>query len=316
MLRQKPKMLASAAAAALLTACGGGGGGGDVRFSPPPPATPTPTPTPATGPVEIFPSIDVTTVFATVGIEASRPGPDQSLATEGFAVSYDATTGAYIMDLPSTPAAPFYVNGNNTPNDTWWNGHLVDESVSPYGEGALSFVNVLKPDNPQLKLTYTTLAGFDLSGMSPEPFGWLAFGMATAAGSIPVTGSSSYGALVRGSSVDGSGWIEGSANLHFDFGSGQLSGHFDPIYYHTGGMGEAYPLGRYDFADTIYSSGATSFSGQLANSNFNTPGSFYGLFTGPNAEELMARWSAPFRDPIANANSQMFGVWVGSRGAQ
>ena len=114
--------------------------------------------------------------------------------------------------------------------------------------------------------------------------------------------------------MDAWGLIEGTANLQFDFAASKLSGHLDPVYFDLGGMGEAgIPLGRYDFVNTIYASGSTSFSGQLSNSSFTQSGSFNGQFTGPIAQELMATWSAPFHDSIRNLDSQMFGVLVGKR---
>jgi hypothetical protein len=63
--------------------------------------------------------------------------------------------------------------------------------------------------------------------------------------------------------------------------------------------------------NTVYGSGSTTFSGQLANAGFAQNGTFDGQFTGPIAQELMARWSAPFIDPATSQQSTMFGVWVG-----
>jgi len=42
-------------------------------------------------------------------------------------------------------------------------------------------------------------------------------------------------------------------------------------------------------------------------------GAFNGQFTGPAAQELMARWTAPTLDPNSNTTQQMFGVWVGKK---
>ena len=92
--------------------------------------------------------------------------------------------------------------------------------------------------------------------------------------------------------------------LDFNFGAGTLSGHLDPIL--DGGS-----LGRYDFLNTVYGSGSTIFSGQLSKAGIAQFGTFDGQFTGPNAEELMARWSAPYIDPVTSQQSTMFGVWVG-----
>jgi hypothetical protein len=42
-------------------------------------------------------------------------------------------------------------------------------------------------------------------------------------------------------------------------------------------------------------------------------GAFGGQFTGPGAEELMARFTAPFINPYTGKQSDMFGVWVGAQ---
>ena len=76
-------------------------------------------------------------------------------------------------------------------------------------------------------------------------------------------------------------------------------------------MGEGVELGRYDFLNTVYGSGSTTFSGQLSKLGIAQFGAFDGQFTGPNAQELMARWSAPYIDPVTSQVSTMFGVWVG-----
>ena len=297
------KMLLLATAACCLAACGGGSGGGGIASTPPPPP---PSPPPATtSAVKIFPNINVSTDFAAIGLEASNRSP-ATLTNSGFSVRYDASTGSYVMDFPSTSPGSFRQYDGNTPNATWWSGLLQDSS------GVwLSSVNVLKPSNPQLELTYTSLAGYDTSGMSPEPFGWVAFGSATPSAGVPLIGSATYNAYVAGSSLDQDYYIRGSATLQFNFGAGTLAGHFDPLIYDLGGG--ALSLGRYDFANTVYGAGSTSFSGSLSSSTVTGLGSFEGVFTGPAAQELMARWQAPYVIPYTQTQSTMFGVWVGKR---
>ncbi|MEO7364956.1 MAG: hypothetical protein ABIW03_01395 [Sphingomicrobium sp.] len=217
---------------------------------------------------------------------------------------YDAAAGLYVMDFPSTAAGGFYQYNGNSPNADWWNGDL-ESSPGTW----LAAANVAKPTGPKLKLTYTTIAGYDTSGMSPEPFGWVAFGTATPAGAVPVTGSATYGAIVRGSSIDNNYYITGTATMQFDFGAGTLAGHLDPMLNDLGGG--SLGLGRYDFLSTVFGVGSTSFSGQLQNPSVTGNGTFDGIFTGPGAQELMARWQAPYVNPVTHQTSTMFGVWVG-----
>ena len=107
------------------------------------------------------------------------------------------------------------------------------------------------------------------------------------------------------------GWIEGTAGLQFNFGAGSLSGSMTVDYYSNGGMGEGYSLGQYGFVNTVYSTGSTTFSGQLSDPFGTGLGSFNGMFTGPGAQELMSSWSAPYT--LDGQTSTMFGVWVGKK---
>jgi hypothetical protein len=238
-----------------------------------------------------------------VGIEANPYSEDGSLNSAGFSVRYDADTGEYLMNVPAAAGGAFYSDSNG---EQYWSGTL--QNASDYVG-----ISVLKPGNPEQQFTYSSLAQYYTDGAWPGNYGWFAFGTATQPGAVPVTGSATYSALVRGSSLDGNGGIQGTATLNFNFGAGQLSGHFDPQYVSYGGIGDRIALGRYDFVNTVYAVGDTSFSGQLTNSAFGQNGSFTGRFTGPNAEELISSWSAPFHSPDTGQDSAMFGVWVGSR---
>jgi hypothetical protein len=42
-------------------------------------------------------------------------------------------------------------------------------------------------------------------------------------------------------------------------------------------------------------------------------GSFNGLFTGPAAQELMARWRAPYLRPGTQSQSEIAGVLIGRK---
>jgi hypothetical protein len=228
-----------------------------------------------------------------------------NLASSGFSVSYDAARNRYLMDFPSIPSGYFYAYSANTPHDHYWSGALASLEQT----GAHEDVYVLKPANPTIQLSYTTLLAYNEYRDYGIPFGFVAFGTATAQGAMPVSGSATYSAFVRGGTVDKGGSISGTAELQFNFGAGTLSGSMSADY--TGYDWDTVSLGRYDFVNTVYSSGSTTFSGQLSNSALPGFGSFSGLFTGPAGQELMSSWSAPY---ILNGQtSQMFGVWVGKR---
>lgn len=294
-----------AGAALGLAACGGGGGG--VAFIPPPPVSPPSTcgTPPCFSQVAILPGVKSSTQLAIIGAQAAEGGWGLEFRTDGFAAAYDAASGDYTITIPSGLSGKFANNDDNTPNATWWNGALLDSSGH-----AIIKATVLKPANPQLQLSYTSAIEY---GTEPQgqPLGVAAFGLATPTSAMPVTGTATYSALLDGTTFDGGGYIRGTASLQFDFGAGTLAGHLDPTYSDFGGMGEAYALGRYDFTNTVYASGSTAFSGELANPQFAANGSFTGQFTGPNAEELMARWGAGYINPITKQVGSMFGVMVG-----
>jgi hypothetical protein len=247
--------------------------------------------------------------LAAIGSEAKGDGSSETTGT-GFSVGYDALLERYLITVPSMPSGYFFRRSATDVDPSWWVGTLASlDRTNEHGH-----VNVLKPSNPSFRLTYTTLADYNLSD-SPEPFGFFAFGTATQVGAIPVAGSATYDAILRGASTQRYGQIGGTAVLEFDFAVGKLSGHLDPVIHDPTGLGfNDTALGRYDFTNTVYSAGGTTFSGQLSNPTVSSAGSFNGLLTGPAAEELMGRWIAPYQFPgTPSQNGTIFGVLVGKR---
>lgn len=287
-------------AACFLAACGGGGGGGSGIVSTPPPPPPPPVPT---FPI-IFPAITQTTDFALLGYEV----PDGFAATptltgDGFAVRYDAAEGAYIMDVPSASPGKFQSNLEDADS---WSGGITGTSVN---------MDVAKPTainrDPDFEFTsFATYYQYDFH--IPNFYGAMAFGSATPSAAIPTTGSAVYDAIVAGFTLDSGMPIGGTASLQFDFGTGTLGGAFNPIFNPNGGSTAA-SLGTYTFVNTVFGAGSTTFSGSLQRSGITELGTFNGLFTGPAAQELMARWKAPYINPTSKAQSEIFGVWIGRK---
>ena len=291
-----------ATAFAGLTACGGGGGGANVALVPP--TLPTPSPPVMGASVTIFPSVTTSTDFAVLGYELSDDG---SLAKDGFAVRYDATSQSYIFDLPSHAPGEF----RSTSSDpTYWSGGLPTNSI------LWPPMNVLKPTatNPLIQLSYTSFAYYLQAGpMEDVPDGVVAFGVPTAASAIPTNGSATMNAIVSGIISDNRGTVGGTATFNFNFGAGTLSGQFDPVvfpYY----ANTSSAAGTYTFNNTIFGVGRPTFSGAMTHSNPQLNGAFNGTFTGPAAQELMARWTATYFIPgVTPAPEQIFGVMVGKK---
>ena len=278
---------------------------------PPPPVNPPPPPPPppsAQSPA-IFPGITTNTDFATLGLTSS-------LVRDGFSVKFDVASNAYVIGLPSHTPGAFVAN--STTDDRFWFGYI-------QGSTRGDTFSVFKPSasNPDIQLAYTSYG--IASGYYSGLLDFVAFGSPTPASGVPLTGSATYDANVSGeadsSGVDaGEKTISGTAALQFDFGAGKLTGHFDPILNaRVGNLSSTTNLGTYAFVNTVFGAGKANFSGQLSVSGSSTLGNFDGQFTGPTAQELMARWTAPYLIPsnlTANGSqswSQMFGVWVGKK---
>lgn len=305
------RLLVSGAACALA-ACGGGGGSG-VSFTPPPPTTKTcpdgsviptsqPCPTPPPPTAAIFPNVTTDTNFAVLGLEATAPNTAASdLNENGFSVRYDAATQNYLIDLPSHGEATLQIDSQDA---TYWHGR----AFTGFYEG--TWVDVFKPTstNPEIQLAYTSFGA--TSSYDTSDFGFFAFGIPTPSSGVPVTGSASYNALIVGRPLDIDGIIGGDATLQFNFGAGTLSGVFDPVLQFNGVETD---LGSYNFVNTVFGVGSATFSGGLAHSGTNSRGAFNGRFTGPAAEELMGRWTAPYRNPTTQQWNEMFGIMVGKK---
>lgn len=291
-------LLLACAACSLVACGGGGGGGGGVPSFPAPPPPPPPTFTR----VDIFPAVTTSTEFAALGYEASG----SAAIGDGFSVRYDAAGDTYIFDLPAHDPAAFSLSSSNA---TFWSGGLIAGSI------LWPPMSVLKPSptNPEIQLSYTSFAAYMGAGpMDDLPHGLVAFGLATPSSGIPTTGSATFDAFVAGQTLDRFSFVGGTATLQFDFGAGTLAGRFDPVLYpfYSGGQ---HSLGQYAFVNTVYGVGSTTFSGEFSHSNPLLTGAFNGLFTGPNAQELMARWTAEFVDPANQQVGEIFGVWVAKK---
>jgi len=262
-----------------------------VQPPPPPPASPA-----------IFPTVTTNTDFAVLGLEAGDTDISASaLARNGFSVRYDAATQGYLVDLPSRDEFRFVSTSQDA---SFWYGF----AATGYYQGTL--VDVAKPSatNPDIQLSYTSYG--ITTGYYTSDFGFFAFGSATPAAGVPITGTASYDALIRGRALDNFGRIDGDATFQFNFQTGTLAGHFDPVYELNGVVTD---LGTYNFVSTVFGVGSPTFSGRLSLTGAPALGDFDGRFTGPAAQELMARWTAPYLNPSTQQWKEMFGVMVGKK---
>ena len=80
-------------------------------------------------------------------------------------------------------------------------------------------------------------------------------------------------------------------------------------------------FGRYDFTQTNYAKGGTTFAGAFVVPGLPdaTPQSFFeGAFTGPGGAEVLARWQAPFVvsgdwSIPDGTKGVLSGIWIGKK---
>ena len=295
-----------AGAALSLAACGGGGGD-HVNSTPAPAPTPPPPPPPPPPPTGPLPP-------AHIGLVSSAPFSVQAVSGASFAnvqFRYDAANDVYLISLPGFQ--PGYLDniGYNGSAGQVATGSTSQVSELSFGLPQAVFVTMPVPGSTFSPFTYTSFGLWAEPGKN-EATGYFAYGIPTLAGDVPVTGSASYDAVIHGSTSAIPGYeIGGSVDLQFNFGAGTLSGSMHPQII-DGFDGVFVDFGRYDFSQTVYSVGSTTFSG-----SFIVPGlpgadsSFEGNFTGPGAAELMARFQTPF--VLTGQQGTMSGIWIGKK---
>lgn len=313
--RKSLKLFLAAGPMALLAACGGGGGG--VSSTPPPPVagppapTPSPPPTPPP-PAAVLPPANIALVsdqpFKTFSLSHTMAaGPMSYVETvpptrsEALAFRYNSAERVYEIALPG------FVPGRL--QTEFLNGTIGQTATSTFNRVTLgagptlqaASVSLPVPGSSFSPFTYTSLANWEGGGVT----GIFAYGIATAPGDVPLSGSAGYSANVVGT-TDFDAYVGGFAKLQFDFAAGTLSGFMQPMI--SDGWDLSINPGRYDFTQTIFAAGSTDFSGSFIVPGLpNAVSYFEGSFTGSQAAELMARWQAPY------AHGSMFGVWVGKK---
>ena len=317
--------------ACALAACGassGSGGSPPVISNPPPPPPPPPAPPPdPEGPIGLVSNEP----FAVLGISTSYAGADTSNAQfsphEKAEVSlrYRGSDGAYVISIPGynpgTLATRGY-EGSWSNSSAWLSVYGTLNELLDGESGRQDAVVSLRwpsgPLNPSNDLQYTSWGSWGddptLNGKAAAgTIGTFAYGIPTPQAEIPTTGSATYQAEIIGETDQAypdslyRDYIAGTAELRFDFAAGLLSGEMNPLICPW----ECTSLGTYTFAETVYATGSTTFSGKFSKDGEVIPSWFEGSFNGPNAAELMARWSAKY--DYDGGSFTMGGIWVGKQ---
>ena len=281
--RLSPILLATVFA---LAGCGGGGGE-FVNSAPPPPITPTPTPS------TIIPAAVTSQQFAAVGSSHLDGNQAPQLgAADQLQVRYVQASNSYEVQLPHSQAwAGISLLANSGPGPVNYAG---DTAYVWLRDGGLQYSRLVEWADKG-----STIAGHE------------AIGVATPASGVPVTGTASYSGQLLGQTTenhsDGTDLpVDGSILLSFNFGLGSLSGSIAP------NLHQLFTLGSISFRDTVYSTRSTTFSGKF-DTNLAGTNSFSGLFTGPNAQELIGNFAFPYKSPIDGLTYQADGAFVGAK---
>ncbi|HET6535546.1 MAG TPA: transferrin-binding protein-like solute binding protein [Sphingomicrobium sp.] len=227
-------------------------------------------------------------------------------------IRYDSTSGVYEIQVAGADWQSL------RPSSTY---HSVPEhyfSFGPTGDDQNFFQVIATADDPAPNdYKYSSLVVWGKgAGAYWDELNFTAFGVATSAASMPITGSATYNGQILGDTdifehdyligTDVAARIHGSLLMNFNFGAGTLSGSMNPILETFSGSTN---LGTLSFVDTVYSTGSRAFSGRF-DTTASGPNSFDGRFTGPAAEELIGRWAFPFIYSGDGAAHSAKGAWI------
>lgn len=311
---------AVAALAGLVVGCGGGSGSGTAAPvavaaataqapapspSPTPTPTPSPTPTPAAfvGPAALTQVRDFAVLGYSVTGTTARDGSGPLIQQPGgVAFRYVVSQSRHEIQIPGRDwgvlGAPFVA------------GRAFSTQRVTVGTGPAAFVydlNLFVPGdrNPDLPLVYTSYGSWAASALrasDPERidqnFGTFAYGVSTPNGAVPRTGTAQYRGLV----FDPYDTL-GDLTITFDFATRQVTGSIKPFF--NDGIGGISSPGAFPFSGSIQAD-ATAFQIGFPIGSTGRTGLLEIQLTGPNAEELMLRWSATIVVPHLSLSPQPY----------
>ena len=312
-----------AALTIMISGCGGSGSGGVASVPPPPPtlsSTPTPPPAPPPPtpppfqpvPAKIFSEPLYNTDLAVAGkgwqhdYVPNTGGALNLRDADGLSITYEQSTNSYRITLPVAGSGTIMRTGEYTTYPFSYPTGLPGFAADPSSKNPTSYccntLSIAAADQPQSRYTYVSFIDFYApapagSNLDTIAYGTFAVGLPSKPGEIPVTGTATYSGNLFGHFAGDAGgtWLEGRARFDFDFGRGSLSGGL------TVGMrcmmGCTYDEVSYQFAQTSFARGSTTFSGQLTTPGAPSAGTFSGLFAGAGAVELMSQFRTPFFNP-------------------
>jgi hypothetical protein len=180
------------------------------------------------------------------------------------------------------------------------------------GHAALSLVRRPNGDYLTHSALGSWLGPFSSGQRFPYPVAAFAYGVATAANQVPRNGAGTYEGRIEGSAAlssaneDVLSYYAGTARLNVDFAGRTVSGTID-----IDGENANSPRRTYTLTQTVFAGDGSGFQGRLMRDGGQVDGIIDGKFTGPAAEEIIVRWSAPVN--IRERSGLVFGVWAAPR---
>lgn len=293
---------------ALLAGCGGNAPGAAsapvlVATAPVPTPSPSPTASPATGPTPLPGSAALTQTGDFSVLSYAVTGPTSLAGAGQLSTRLDGVAFRYTAALRHELVVPGKAMGVLGP-PSLVTPELSGQTVT-VGEGpsASTFgLNLFIPGsrNPTLAMQYTGYGSWYASAVSAsdpnridQNWGAFAYGIPTSAAAMASSGSALYTGLLFDDYN-----VPGKVSIRIDFGTGVVSGTIEPAF--TAGLGCCTTIGAFPFQGLLRrdsSAIAISFAASAAGQN----GTLDLQLTGPNAEELMLRWSAVVVVPTQSA---------------
>lgn len=318
---------------ATIAACGGGGG--TELASAPPPVTPTPTPAPTPTPTPPAFEPVPATVFAeplynqnltVVGkgwqhdYTTNTAGSSNLRDAENLTIAYDPATRSYQVSAPVAGSGTIMQTGAVANYESY--AGIPAFPADPSNKGPTAYccntLSLTTADQPQSRYRYASFVGLYATQPASSDLDSIAYGIfalvqPTKPGDVPTTGSARYSGDVVGHFAGDAGatWLEGKSIFEFDFALARLSGSLDLNVVCM--MGCLYDPVTYTLTNTQFTQGATTFSGNLATAGAPSEGTFSGLFAGPEAAEMAARFLMPFYHPEQKQWVDAGGAIIGKR---
>jgi hypothetical protein len=291
--------MAVSALCVVLASCGGGSGG--VASTPAPAPAPAPSPTPAPAPTNTtVTDLKYSQSFANDATALSGTwdtttgtGIDGSTGKTSLTISFDAKTGGYTVE---TGGRSLTVGAADVASDDAYETRYSQSDTT--GTNYLTLVKQPYSGGPQTQyvaMGYWQHNTLDGSNQTTD-FATFTYGLPTAAGAVPGTGTAAYGIDIFGlltAPGEEPTSMQGRGQFSVDFSRGLFSadGTFDQLGLVTGSQTTGGGLELHAGGE-LGSGGTFGGNAWVGSTLGHGGGSIAGRFFGPNGEEVGASFEA------------------------